>query len=67
MKCYFENSDLNKHTIDRNWIKKNCRKILVNSMKLFNSKITLWYYFLVFYYNSKNKNENIDKKNIENC
>ena len=62
MKCYFENSDLNKHTIDRNWIKKNCRKILVNSMKLFNSKITLWYYFLVFYYNSKNKIENIDKK-----
>ena len=67
MKCYFENSDLNKHAIDRCWIKKNCRKVLVNSMKLFNCKITNWYYYLVFYYNSQSKNENINQKNIEDC
>ena len=36
-------------------------------MKLFNCKITKWYYYLVFYYNPNNKNENLSKKVINKC
>ena len=67
MKCYFENSELNDNAVDKCWIRKNCQKILVNSMKLFNCKITRWYYYLVFFLNNKNKSENINPKNIEKC
>ena len=67
MKCYFINSDLNNNVIDKNYIKKSCRKILVNSMKLFNCKIVKWFYYLIFYYNPENKNENISKKNLDKC
>ena len=44
MKCYFEKSNLKEKFIYKPYIKKNCRKILVNTMKLFNCKITHWYY-----------------------
>ena len=67
MKCYFENSTIKNKFINKNSIKKSCRKILVNSMKLFNCKITKWYYYLVFYYNPNNKNENLSKKVINKC
>ena len=67
MKCYFEDSTINNKFVGKNFIKKSCRKILVNSMKLFNCKITNWYYYLVFYYNPNNKNENINKANINKC
>ena len=67
MKCYFEDSTINNKFVGKNFIKKSCRKILVNSMKLFNYKITNWYYYLVFYYNPNNKNENINKANINKC
>ena len=66
-KCYFENSELNSNAVDKCWIRKQCQKILVNSMKLFNCKITKWFYFLIFYVNNKNKNENINEKNLEKC
>ena len=36
-------------------------------MKRFNCKITKWYYFLIFYYNSKHTNENINKINLDKC
>ena len=42
MKCNFLNSDLNNNVFNKNYIKKSCRKILVNSMKLFNCKIVKW-------------------------
>ena len=67
MKCYFEDSTIKNKFVDKNFIKKSCRKILVNSMKLFNCKITKWYYYIVFYYNPNNKSENINKTNINKC
>ena len=67
MKCYFENSVLSDNAVDKCWIRKNCQKILVNSMKLLNCKITKWYYYLVFFLNNKNKSENINTKNLEKC
>ena len=67
MKCYFENSELSNNAIDKIYIKNSCRKILVNSMKLFNCKITKWYYYLIFYLNRENINENINKDNIKKC
>ena len=36
-------------------------------MKLFNCKIVEWHYILIFYYNSKNKKDNIYYKNLEKC
>ena len=67
MKCYFESSYLDEKFINKLNIKKNCRKILVNSMKLFNCKITNWHYYIIFYYNKKNINENINMVNLSRC
>ena len=67
MKCYFEKSNLKEKFIYKPYIKKNCRKILVNTMKLFNCKITHWYYYIIFYYNKKNINENISESNLSRC
>ena len=67
MKCYFENSDLDDKFCKKYEIKKSIQKILVNSMKLLNCKITEWYYYLIFYFNPKYKNENISIKNINKC
>ena len=67
MKCYFINSNLNNDTVDKCKIRRDCQKILINSMKLFNCKITKWYYYLVFYYNSKVPNENINQENLSKC
>ena len=67
MKCYFENSILNNNAIDKTIIKEKCKKILVNSMKLFNCKINNWNYILIFYYNSRNKKDNINIDNLKKC
>lgn len=67
IKCYFENSNLDNKVVNKGIIKDNLQKILVNSMKLFNCKITNWYYFIIFYYNSEIKNENINKYNLNKC
>ena len=67
MKCYFENSDLDDKFCKKYEIKKSIQKILVNSMKLLNCKITEWNYYLIFYFNPKYKNENISIKNINKC
>ena len=67
MKCYFENSILNSQEIDKIIIKEKCKKILVNSMKLFNCKIIEWHYILIFYYNSANLKENINDENLKRC
>ena len=67
MKCYFENSELNDNAVNKVYIKNSCRKILVNSMKLFNCKITKWYYYLIFYLNNQSENENISKYNLKKC
>ena len=67
IKCYFETSILKENFVEKSYIKRSCRKILINSMKLFNCKITKWNYFLIFYYNPNNINENISKSNINKC
>ena len=67
MKCYFDGSDLSNDTVDKCKIRKDCQKILINSMKLFNCKITKWCYYLVFYYNRKVQNENINQTNLTKC
>ena len=67
MKCYFKNSDLDDKFCKKYEIKKSIQKILVNSMKLLNCKITEWYYYMIFYFNPKYKNENISIKNINKC
>ena len=53
MKCYGSNTTLKEKVIDKNHIKDKLKNILLNSMILFNCKITKWYYFLIFYYNNK--------------
>ena len=67
MKCYFKNTDLSKDIVDKCKIRKDCQKILINSMKLFNCKITKWCYYLVFYYNSKDPSENINQNDLNKC
>ena len=67
MKCYFQNSSLDDKFCKKYEIKKSCQKMLVNSMKILNCKITEWYYYLIFYFNPKNKNENINISNINKC
>jgi len=67
IKCYFNNSTLNKDAIDKFIIREKCKKILVNSMILFNCKITKWYYILIFYLNDEVTEENINTNNLENC
>ena len=67
MKCYFDKSDLSDDAVNKCKIRKNCQKILINSMKLFNCKITKWCYYLVFYYNHKYEDENIKQTNLTKC
>ena len=67
IKCYFNNSILAEQTIDKSTIRENCSKMLVNSMILFNCKITNWNYILIFFINNEEKNENINLKNLEKC
>ena len=67
IKSCFENSKSNENIFDKLYIKRTCRKILINSMKLFNCKITKWNYFLIFYYNPKNIKENVSKNILNKC
>ena len=67
IKCYFENSDLNEEAINKSKIKIKCQKILFNSMKLFNCKITKWYYLLIFFINKEKLEENISGNNLYKC
>ena len=67
IKCYFNNSILKEESINKFKIRENCKKILVNSMVLFNCKIIDWKYILIFYINDEVKEENINIKNLESC
>ena len=59
MKCY-SSETTSSQSIDKIYIKNNLSPMLFNSLKLFNCKITQWLYFLVFYFNEKDKvNNNI--------
>ena len=67
MKCYFKSSYLSDSVIDKYEVKEKSQKILVNSMKLFNCKITKWHYILIFYINKENEKENINERNLFDC
>ena len=46
MKCYFEETNnLKKRAYDKDTIKRNLQKLLINSLYLLNCKITHWYYY----------------------
>ena len=67
IKCYFSSTkELNRKAWDKDLIRVNLQKILINSMVLFDCKIINWYYYLIFYINpgiSKcNVSEEIIKK-----
>ena len=52
IKCYFSSTtSLNKKAWSKNLIRFNLQKILINSMILFDCKITNWFYYLIFYIN----------------
>ena len=53
MKCYGEKSSLENKFLNKIYIKNKLKRILINSVSLFNCKISKWYYYLIFYYNPK--------------
>ena len=68
IKCYFKNStSINDKFVNKQKIKKKCQKILLNSMALFDCKITNWYYYLIFYYNKNNPDYNVNESIIKKC
>ena len=65
MKWYFDETEtLKKKARDKQIIKKNLQKILINSMYLLNCKICHWYYYLIFYYNPILPKCNVNQKII---
>ena len=67
MKCYSNNTNLEDIFENKYIIKNQLSKMLINSIKLFNCKITEWHYILVFYYNDKDKLSSIGIKTILSC
>ena len=68
MKCYSSNSMINDIFVNKSEIKETLSNMLFNSVKLFNCKITKWHFFLVFYYNNKDKFiKNIGYENLITC
>ena len=65
MKCYGRNSTVDDIFLDKILIKLKLKKILLNSLPLFNCIIKKWYYYLIFYFNpndnDKLKDNLIDK------
>ena len=53
MKCYSNQTYLNELVVDKAYIKSKISPMLLNSIKLFNIKITQWHCFFIFYYNNK--------------
>ena len=51
--------------VNKSYIKNQISPILINSVNLFNCKITQWHYYLVFYYNKRDLTiNNIDIKTL---
>ena len=66
MKCYGSNTSVDEKVKDKIYIKDKIKEILVNSMALFNCQIKHWYYYLVFYFNKNDtENNNLNYKEIE--
>ena len=64
MKCYGEKSSLDKKFLDKIYIKEKLKKILFNSISMFNCKIIKWYYYLVFYFNPNDSIRNQLKNDL---
>ena len=58
MKCYSSTTSLEEKFMDKSYIRNKLSPMLFNSIKLFNCKITEWHYFLIFYYNNRDKDNN---------
>ena len=68
IKCYFNSTkSIDKKFINKIEIAKRCQQILFNSMTMFNCKITEWHYFLIFYYNKKDQQFNVNESIINKC
>jgi len=57
MKCYSDQTSLSEK-INKKYIKSKLSPMLINSLQLFNCKITRWHYFLIFYFNEKDTTTN---------
>ena len=57
MKCYSSQTSLSENK-NKKYIKSKLSPMLINSLQLFNCKITQWHYFLIFYFNPKDKATN---------
>ena len=58
MKCFGRKSQINVNALNKTYIKEKMKNILINSMAFFNCKITKWYYYLIFYYNKNDIEDN---------
>ena len=68
IKCYFNKTKTIKDKfINKTKIKKASQKILFNSMTLFDCKITKWHYYLIFYYNPKKYEYNVNPSILSKC
>ena len=66
MKCYGNNSSISKDAKDKIYIKNKLKKILINSIALFNCQIKHWYYYLICYYNKHDtETNNLNYKELE--
>jgi len=66
MKCFGRKSQINVNALNKIYIKDKMKNILINAKGLFNCKINKWYYFLVFYYNKNDiENNNISIKFLQ--
>ena len=66
MKCYGEKSTLDKKFLNKIYTKEKLKRILVNSLSLFNCKIVKWYYYLIFYYNPKESTKQLKYELFKN-
>ena len=58
MKCFGRKSQINVNALNKTYIKEKMKNILINSMAFFNCKIDKWYYYLIFYYNKNDIEDN---------
>jgi len=68
IKCYFSKTEtINDKFINKTKIKDACQNILLNSMTLFDCKITSWHYYLIFYYNKEKQEYNVNPLILSKC
>ena len=66
IKCYNPNKNHNLTKITKYNIKDKIRKVLINSLLLFNCKIISWHYILILYLNNEDYEGEIMNKDVVN-